>query len=168
MKQLLPLDILVLGLNLRGIWIRRHEWHCTQWDGMAELQGPWPWLPWEKTQWHWWAYHEGGSSCCLADMSLLCYQASLGSCLYSKPDSSGSLSLVYEMIPYHYEISLFISWTVLCSEYDFVFYWGSHSRFFWGNMIEILVFIVMMGRCICWKFPCLKICTTQFTSTMLQ
>ena len=45
---------------------------------MAELQGQWPWLPWEKRQWHTGEYPvKEVPAVALADMSLLCATKSL-------------------------------------------------------------------------------------------
>ena len=104
MKQVLPLDILVLDLNPRRNMDQKtrvtlKRLYTVGWDGRIARAVAVVTMG-EETVAHWWVSREGGSSCCLGwHVLALCYQVSLGSCLYSKPDSSGSLSLVYEMIP---------------------------------------------------------------------
>lgn len=73
-------------------------------------------------------------------MSLLsATTVSLGSYLCANASPSASLSVFINWSLYYYEISHSLSWNILWSEVYFVLCWCSHSSFFWGEMIEILV-----------------------------
>lgn len=115
----------------------------------------------------------GGPSCHLGWHVLVsCCQVSPGSSVsYSKPDSSGSLSLVYEVIPLSLwnipllPLELFFALNTALSSIEVVtlsFFLREYDR---NNHC----LYCDEGTCICWKFPCLilKICTTQFTSTIM-